>query len=57
MGEVGRRYLLSIDFVTPVPSPQWRDITVDLSQALSAPNHPPLPLIRFVPLRWKQGYT
>lgn len=57
LGEVGRRYLLSIDFVTPVPSPQWRDITVDLSQALSAPNHPPLPLIRFVPLRWKQGYT
>lgn len=57
LGEVGRRYLLSIDFATPVPSPQWRDITVDLSQALSAPNQPPLPLIRFIPLRWKQGYT
>lgn len=57
LGEVGRRYLLSIDFDTPVPSPELRDITVDLSQALSAPGQPRLPLIRFVPLRWKQGYT
>lgn len=57
LGEVGRRYLLSIDFATPVPSPELHDITVDLSQALSAPDQPPLPPIRFVPLRWKQGYT
>ncbi|MFC5519316.1 hypothetical protein [Polaromonas jejuensis] len=55
--EPGRRYLLSIDFATPVPSPESRDIGVDLSQALRATQHPPLPLIRFAPVRWKQGYT
>lgn len=57
LSEVGRRYYLSIDFVTPVPSPETPDIVLDLSQALKSPTEPPLPLIRFAPVRWKEGYT
>jgi hypothetical protein len=57
LAETGRRYLLSIDFATPVPSPESRDIALDLSGALRAPQHAPLPLIRFTPVRWKEGYT
>ena len=55
--EPGRRYLLSIDFVAPAPSPESRDIVLDLSQALRSQAHPPLPPIRFAPVRWKEGYT
>ncbi|RPI47668.1 MAG: hypothetical protein EHM59_03505 [Betaproteobacteria bacterium] len=57
LSEPGRRYYLSIDFDTPVPSPESPDISVDLSRALRAPQHPPIPLIRFAPVRWKDGYT
>lgn len=53
----GHRNYLSIDFETPPPSPESKDITVDLSRALIVPGHPALPLIRFAPVRWKQGYT
>lgn len=53
----GRRYLLSIDFDTPAPSPESRDIVLDLSHALKSKAHPALPLIRFAPVRWKEGYT
>ena len=55
--EVGRQYLLSIDFPTPVPSPESRDIVLDLSRALRSPTQPPLPTIKFAPARWKEGYT
>jgi len=55
--EGGRRYLLSIDFLTPVPSPESRDIVLDLSEALKSQAHPAVPLIRFAPVRWKEGYT
>jgi hypothetical protein len=55
--ETGRPYYLSIDFDTPVPSPQSPAIAVDLSRALASPQQPPLPLIRFAPTRWKEGYT
>lgn len=57
LAETGRRYYLSIDFATPVPSPEFREIALDLSRALISPGHPPVPLIRFVPVRWKEGYT
>jgi len=57
LAEVGRRYYLSIDFVTPVPSPESPNIVLDLSQALRLSTEPPLPLIRFAPVRWKEGYT
>lgn len=55
--EVGRRYYFSIDFVTPVPSPESQNIVLDLSQALKSSTEPPVPLIRFAPVRWKEGYT
>ena len=57
LSEVGRQYLLSIDFVTPVPSPESPDIVLDLSQSLTSAAEPPLPPIRFAPVRWKEGYT
>jgi hypothetical protein len=57
LAEVGRTYLLSIDFPAPLPSPEARDIALDLSRALSAPEQPPLPLIRFAPRRWKESYS
>lgn len=57
LAEAGRKYYLSIVFDTPPPSPESSDITVDLSRALVSPRHPALPLIRFAPVRWKEGYT
>lgn len=57
LSEPGRKYLLSIDFPTPVPSPESRDLSLDLSRALVSPRQPAVPLIRFAPVRWKQGYT
>lgn len=57
LAEPGRRYYLSIDFNTPVPSPESPDIAIDLSRALVSPQRPPVPLIRFAPVRWKEGYT
>jgi hypothetical protein len=57
LAEVGRRYLLSVDFPTPVPDPQSRDIVLDIATCLVAPAQPALPLIRFVPARWEEGYT
>lgn len=50
-------YVLSIDFLVPVPAPESRAIALDLSQALQAPGRPAIPLIRFLPVRWKEGYT
>jgi hypothetical protein len=57
LDEVNRQYLLSIDFDTAAPSPQSRDIAVDLSHALRSPDRPPVPLIRFLPVRWKESYS
>lgn len=54
---VQEQYLLSIDFDAPSPSPEAADITIDLSRALRAPGLAEGPLIRFVPVRWKEGYT
>lgn len=51
LGEPGRKYYLSIDFATPVPSPESREIAIDLSGALVPSHHPVLPLIRFLPVR------
>jgi hypothetical protein len=57
LSEVGRQYLLSIDFATPVPSPESRDIILDLSHSLTSATEAPLPPIRFAPIRWKERYT
>lgn len=55
--EAGRSYYLSIDFNVPVPSPESPEIAVDLSRALASQRHQSIPLIRFAPSRWKEGYT
>lgn len=57
LAQAGRRYLLSIDFDIAAPSPETTGLAVDLSEALRSPHHPPLPRIRFAPVRWKEGYT
>jgi hypothetical protein len=56
----GARYLLSLEFDVPVPSPESRGILLDLSNALRDVKNfgdSPLPPIRFAPVRWKEGYT
>ncbi|TVT76698.1 MAG: hypothetical protein FHP92_08580 [Denitromonas halophila] len=57
LAQAGRPYLLSINFDIAAPSPETAGLAVDLSGALSSPHHPPLPRIRFAPVRWKAGYT
>lgn len=57
LSDTSRPYYLSIDFETAVPSPKSPDIALDLSNALRSDSHPTLPLIRFAPARWKEGYT
>lgn len=52
-----RAHIISIDFPVERPSPESRDIVLDLSQAVTAPGLPAIPLIRFQPARWKAGYT
>ena len=56
----GKRYLLSLEFDIPVPSPKSPDILLDISRALQdlgSIGDPPLPLIRFAPVKWEEGYT
>lgn len=53
----GKPYLLDIDFPVPLPSPEAENISLDLSDALSSPQLPRIPTIRFAPVRWKEGYT
>jgi hypothetical protein len=56
----GKRYLLSLEFDTPVLSPESHGIVLDLSNALTDRqnfNDFPIPPIRFTPVRWKEGYT
>lgn len=52
-----RAYLMHIDFPIALPPPEARDISLDLSGALTSSAFPSIPLIRFVPVRWKEGYT
>lgn len=55
--EAGRTYLLSVDVPVQSPSPESRGIMLDLSSALLRPGTDALPVIRFAPVRWKEGYT
>jgi len=50
-------YFLILKFPMPTPSPEEQDIALDLSEALRAPDKPTIPLIRFNPTRWQEGYT
>jgi hypothetical protein len=55
-----KRYLLSLEFDISVPSPKSNDISLDLSRALQdlgSVGDSPLPLIRFAPVKWEEGYT
>jgi hypothetical protein len=53
-----KRYLLSLEFDTPVSSPESHGIALDLLDALrDVQNFRLIPLIRFAPVRWKEGYT
>jgi hypothetical protein len=55
-----QRYLLSLEFDVPVSSPKSSEISLDLSRALEdlgSVGDPPLPLIRFAPVKWEEGYT
>jgi hypothetical protein len=54
---IGHLHLLSIDFPTPPPDPQRRDIVLDLGPTLRAEALPAVPTIRFQPARWDEGYT
>ena len=53
----GETYYLSIEFPVPVPPPESPDIALDLSRALQAPGTQAIPEIRFLPVRWREGYT
>lgn len=57
IGRGARSDLLSIEFPVPTPSPAEPGIALDLSEALRATGKPAIPLIRFHPTRWKEGYT
>ena len=57
LDEPDRTYLLVLDFPVDAPSPESRELSLDLSEALVGAGRPPLPLIRFIPARWKEGYT
>jgi len=57
LSDSARTYLLSIEFSLLAPSPQEAGIALDLSEALRATGQPAIPLIRFHPMRWREGYT
>jgi hypothetical protein len=52
----GKFYSFFVEFPLPALSPQAPDVTLDLSKALQAPGQPPIPLIRFLPVRWGNWY-
>ncbi|MBP6901949.1 MAG: hypothetical protein KBC73_17770 [Burkholderiaceae bacterium] len=53
----GHTYHLGLVFPVPTPSPRRPDIQLDLSQALRSPRQAALPLIRFLPTPWREGYA
>ncbi len=57
LSQPGTSYALSLVFDVPVPKAESAKISIDLSEALRDPSQPALPLIRFQPVRWREGYT
>ena len=51
-----KSYSLYIIFDCPVPIPE-RAIRLDIGRALLHPRLPDIPTIRFMKIRWKEGYT
>jgi hypothetical protein len=51
-----KNYELYLIFDCPVPTPE-RDIRLDIGRALLNPRFPDIPTIRFMKVRWRQGYT
>lgn len=51
-----KSYSLYIIFDCPVPTP-GRVIRLDIGRALLHPKLPDIPTIRFMKIRWKEGYT
>jgi hypothetical protein len=49
-------HTLTMIFDCPVPTPE-RSISLDIGRALLHPRLPNIPTIRFMKIRWKQGYT
>ncbi len=56
-GVQNKAYIVNLDFPVPTPSPESVEIVLDLSAALSSDKLPKVPPIRFIPVRWKEGYT
>lgn len=48
---------VSLDFPLERPDPQARDTVLELGAALVVDGMPPVPPIRFTPVRWREGYT
>lgn len=55
--DAGKSTYLSVEFDVPSPSARRSDLSLDLTRALTGPEGPAVPLIRFAPARWKEGYT
>jgi hypothetical protein len=52
-----KAYQLTLEFPIERVSPEGAAISLDLSDALRNNAQPAIPLIRFHPVRWKEGYT
>lgn len=52
----GKSDRLFLEFPVAAPSPQARDVVLDLSRALQAPGRTPIAPIRFLPVRWGAWY-
>lgn len=52
----GKGDRLFLEFPVATPSPQARDVVLDLSRALQAPGRAPIAPIRFLPVRWGAWY-
>ncbi len=57
LGNTGRPQVVTLEFPIARPSPRSLKVQLDLSEALKGPDLPPIPPIRFVPVRWQQSYT
>jgi hypothetical protein len=51
-----RYHILTMIFDCPIPTPE-RSISLDIGRALLHQSLPKIPTIRFMKIRWKEGYT